>query len=206
MATQLKQVFPSITSVSSVFVATWDHVGYYNKNIDKKNTFQTIIAVGEVNGKPHSFVIFNYLDNGIQWTFGDASRGVHAQCGFNKGDGNTYASIQGSYSEDIISIDKTSNIGVAGRFIYQIDGEVIAEPGQDATDHPLFRSDIEKRILTNEKMHVYDAIYNANRSFIKDITTHNGLITFMNNPNVIDENKDALGGRVCAVGPYDAGI
>jgi hypothetical protein len=76
----------------------WDHVGYYNTQADKLNTFQLIITDGTdpVVGVGNN-VCFCYDD--MQWTTGSASGGVGgfggtpATVGVNKGDGVNFAQI-----------------------------------------------------------------------------------------------------------------
>eukprot|EP01084_Bolivina_argentea_P080737 146222_1 len=202
---QITEVFPSLKGVFNanvLFIGTWDHVGYYNQKTDKKNTFQAVI----VSDGQRSFVIFNYLtDNGIQWTFGEASIDKHAQAGFNKGDGVTYASIPGSYSEDIINIGNASNIDIPGRFIYKIDElEIKTVETPVSSDNPLHQPNTPQRIVCDERFKVYDVIYNANGQLIDDIAT-NGLISFVNNPQKLEKMKKKRGGKVCAVGPFKTG-
>ena len=86
------------------------------------NTFQALLITDGI----HSFVVFNYLDNGISWTRGDASQ-VDAQVGFNFG-GN----ILGSYvflisqTEAIANIEEETNIGSPGQYVYRVDNGVIS--------------------------------------------------------------------------------
>ena len=81
-----------------------------------------------------SFVIFNYAEGEIQWTTGDDSGGINglggteAQVGFNAGDGIHYASVPGSQTRDIINIDTTSNVGIAGVWIFRVDMEEMVTP------------------------------------------------------------------------------
>ena len=81
-----------------------------------------------------SFVIFNYADGEIQWTTGDDSGGrnglggTEAQVGFNAGDGIRYASVPGSQTPDIINIDTTSNVAIAGVWIFRVDMEEMVQP------------------------------------------------------------------------------
>ena len=83
-----------------------------------------------------SFVIFHYADGEIQWTTGDASGGsdglggTEAQVGFNAGDGVRYASVPGSQTPDIINIDLTSNIGIAGVWAFRVDLDEMIQPPQ----------------------------------------------------------------------------
>lgn len=82
-----------------------------------------------------SFVIFHYADDGIQWTTGDASGGSNgfggtpAQVGFNAGDGVRYSSVPGSRTADIVNIETTSNVDVAGVWVFRVDAEDIATGG-----------------------------------------------------------------------------
>ena len=71
------------------------------------------------------------MDNGIQWTTGDASGGsngfggTEAQVGFNAGDNTNYFAVPGSRTSNIVNIETTSNIGIAGMWVFQVnDGEV----------------------------------------------------------------------------------
>ena len=73
----------------------------------------------------NSFVIFLYGE--IQWTTGDSSGGsgglggTQAQVGFNAGDGVRFASVPGSQTADIININTTTNVGIPGVWIFQVD-------------------------------------------------------------------------------------
>ena len=75
-----------------------------------------------------SFVIFLYADGGIQWTTGDASGGADglggtpALAGVNAGDGDRQFNVSESLTDDIINISTTSNIGVPGVWIFQVNG------------------------------------------------------------------------------------
>ena len=83
----------------------------------------------------NSFVIFFYADDGIQWTTGDASGGSNgfggtpAQVGFNAGDGIRYSSVPGSRTADIVNIETTSNVDMAGVWVFRVDAEDIATGG-----------------------------------------------------------------------------
>lgn len=80
---------------SSHIIVSWMNVGYYNKETDKKNTFQVILTNGNdpilPNGKN---VSFRYKQ--MEWTTGNASQGtngfggVPATVGANKGDNVSY--------------------------------------------------------------------------------------------------------------------
>jgi len=71
--------------------------------------------------------MFLYADGRIQWTTGDNSGGddglggTEALAGINAGDGENFEAIPGSQTSSIINIDKTSNIGVPGVWIFKVD-------------------------------------------------------------------------------------
>jgi len=81
-----------VKSEANRLTVTWDHVGYYNGQTDKLNTFQLILTDGTdpLIGIGNN-VCFCYDD--MQWTTGSASGGsggfggVPATVGANKGDG-----------------------------------------------------------------------------------------------------------------------
>lgn len=61
------------------------------------------------------------------------------QVGFNAGDGEKFYALEGSQAPDVINIDKRSNIGVPGRFIFRTDGAEVTQPqcesfGKNAID------------------------------------------------------------------------
>ena len=71
-----------------------------------------------------------YADGGIQWTTGDAIGGVGgfggtpAQAGFDSGNGVDFTVINGSFSDNIVNIDKISNVNVPGKFAFQVNGRI----------------------------------------------------------------------------------
>ena len=62
----------------------------------------------------------------MQWTTGDLSGGVRglggdeAVAGINTGDGIISVTIPGSHTPDIINIDRKSNIGRPGVWMFQV--------------------------------------------------------------------------------------
>ena len=88
------------------------------------NTYQCVLATSATK----SFVILLYADGGIQWTTGDASGGVgglggtEALAGINVGDGINSITIPGSLTPSIINISKTSNVGIPGVWMFEVDG------------------------------------------------------------------------------------
>ena len=89
-----------------------------------------------ITDQVRSFVIFHYADGQIRWTTGDASGGsnglggTEAQVGFNAGDGIRFASVPGSQTPDIINIDTTSNVGIAGVWVFRVDVDEMVQPPQ----------------------------------------------------------------------------
>jgi len=71
-------------------------------------------------------VIFLYADGRIQWTTGSRSGGfrglggTEALAGINAGDGVTAVTIPGSQTSRIINIEKTSNVGTPGVWMFQL--------------------------------------------------------------------------------------
>eukprot|EP00731_Ephydatia_muelleri_P016469 Em0009g893a len=97
-------------SLQWLFIATWDHVGYYSYGTDKTNTFQAVLATDNVR----SYAIFQYADGLIQWP----SSG--AQVGFNAGNNVNYVNIPGSRTPYILNIAGNSNVGISGQWIFLI--------------------------------------------------------------------------------------
>jgi len=62
----------------------------------------------------------------MQWTTGDLSGGVRglggdeAVAGLNAGDGVNSVTIPGSHTPDIVNIDRKSNIGRPGVWMFQV--------------------------------------------------------------------------------------
>ena len=82
-----------------------------------------------------SYAIFNYLDNGIQWSSADSTGGVNGlgasrvQVGFNGGDGVHFFSRPETQSDSILLLDDNSNVCVPGKYVFRIDGETV-QPGR----------------------------------------------------------------------------
>ena len=95
------------------------------------NTFQVVVTT---NGS-QSYAIFNYLDNGIQWSSADNTGGANgigpfgAQVGFNLGDGVYYFERPERRTDSILELDDNSNVCVPGKYVFRIDGETV-QPGR----------------------------------------------------------------------------
>ena len=133
-------------SPTSLFVATWDGVGYFDNNTDlvgmryicwnirfiilthniflQTNTFQCVLATDGNN----SFVIFVYDD--IQWATADSRTSndtTPTQIGFNAGDGMRFTTVSGSQTDAVLNLNSTSNVNVRGLWIYKVDGDNIGK-------------------------------------------------------------------------------
>ncbi|KAG8549130.1 hypothetical protein GDO81_022547 [Engystomops pustulosus] len=105
------------------FIATWDKVAYYGSASKKTNTFQAVLTT---DGYRY-IAILNYGD--IQWTTGTASDGdpetglggTPAQAGFNSGDDTHYFNIPGSRTNQVLNIQRTSNVNYRGRWVFEVD-------------------------------------------------------------------------------------
>lgn len=74
------------------------------------NTFQCVIATSATS----SFVMFLYADGQIQLENG-------ALAGINAGDGVNSVTIPGSMTPSVINITQTSNVGIPGVWMFQVD-------------------------------------------------------------------------------------
>ena len=136
ISTIVNQAFGGAFTATSAFVATWDHVGYFSSHIDKLNTFQVVLTTDGVQ----SFVIFHYLDNGMQWEAGDADGGVggfipiggtgtSATAGFDAGDNVNFSTIPGSLMPGISTLlHNGSNVSVPGQWVFQVNTNVVSSP------------------------------------------------------------------------------
>ncbi|KAM7305145.1 nidogen-1 isoform X2 [Ixodes scapularis] len=112
----------------SLFVATWDAVGYYERKIDKVNTFQLVIGFDERD----AYALLLYPEGGIQWIQADGKvpslPDAKAQAGFMSGDKTRYTLLRGSGTDHVVNLDKMGNTGVPGQWLFRISGQDGAEP------------------------------------------------------------------------------
>ena len=93
------------------------------------NTFQCVLATNEFE----SFVFFLYNDVGIHWTTGDDSGGTNglggdkAIAGISVGDGDNYTVIPEFGSACVLDIDKTSNVGTPGVWMFKVGTSTYSE-------------------------------------------------------------------------------
>ncbi|RNA20488.1 sushi domain-containing 2-like [Brachionus plicatilis] len=115
---EINAAFPGINfSCKWALHETWIDVPEYEPPVgtDFRNTFQAVIATDF----QYSFTIFNYEI--LTWSKGNA------QAGFNSGDGVNYVILPGSFTNDIVNIAQNSNVGIAGKWIYRIEGSEIID-------------------------------------------------------------------------------
>ncbi|XP_064121495.1 nidogen-like isoform X2 [Macrobrachium nipponense] len=102
-----------------IFIVTWDGVGAFSQRADRLNTYQLILAT---DGK-ESYAIFKYADGGIQWLQSDGKdpnmADARGQAGLISGDGR-HLTLKGSGTDQVRSLDKWSNTGVPGLWVYRI--------------------------------------------------------------------------------------
>ncbi|XP_050738868.1 nidogen-like isoform X2 [Eriocheir sinensis] len=102
-----------------VFIVTWDGVGPYNQRTDRINTYQLIL----VTDGQESYALFHYADGGIQWLKGDGKNpslaDARGQAGLVSGDGR-YFLLKGSGTDQVRSLDKWSNCGNPGVWMFRI--------------------------------------------------------------------------------------
>ncbi|KAL3871735.1 hypothetical protein ACJMK2_039718 [Sinanodonta woodiana] len=117
-----------------LFIATWYQVGFYGAageaGKSKRNTFQCVL----VTDGQFSFAFFNYYK--LVWTSGANSQGAHgnastglggdaAVVGFNSGIAGKYYIVDGSGTGDILNLATTSNVGIPGKYAFELDGDTV---------------------------------------------------------------------------------
>ena len=53
-----------------------------------------------------------------------------AQVGFSAGDGMRYFTVNGSGTDNVLSLNSTSNVGLPGVWIFQVDGDQVLSAGK----------------------------------------------------------------------------
>ena len=101
-----------------LIVVTWYRVGAFSYGINPLNTFQLVLAT---DGR-RSFCFYLYAE--LRWTYGSASNGVHAQAGFDAGDGTTFAVLPGSFTAGVVGLVNSSNIGQPGVWAFRVDSAI----------------------------------------------------------------------------------
>ena len=71
------RAFLGIPALQNALIATWYKVGYYDRRVDKLNTFQVVLTWYGTE----SYVCYFYEQ--LQWTMGGSSGGIHAVAGLS---------------------------------------------------------------------------------------------------------------------------
>ncbi|XP_072769863.1 alpha-tectorin isoform X1 [Nerophis lumbriciformis] len=115
-------------AASWAFVATWHRVTFYGgSQTTPVNTFQTVL----ISDGAMSFAMFNYQE--ITWSTGTASGGdpltglggTTAQSGFNGGEIGHFFNLPGSRSNEVVTIEQTTNVNIPGRWSFRVDSELV---------------------------------------------------------------------------------
>jgi hypothetical protein len=114
---------------------TWNNVGVYPASDNGlRNSFQAVIIDRSADNNAGDFDVEFRYDN-LTWTSGSASGGdgevggsIHAQAGYDAGNDSDFYALPGSFSEDVLALQNTSNTGEDGVWRFAIrDG---ALPGE----------------------------------------------------------------------------
>lgn len=132
---------------TSLFIVTWDHVGFYKENDTLLNTFQIVIA----SDGQDSFICFHYLDDGINWITSSGKDSPFypdppAQAGFDSGEDRKYYRLRPSGTKQAKELATLSNINVPGAWIYKIgrtNGGNIISPDLNTGDVTIFDPKME---------------------------------------------------------------
>ncbi|XP_060577111.1 nidogen-2-like [Ruditapes philippinarum] len=132
-----------------LFIATWDGVGAFKGDPKSVNTFQIVIASDELN----SFVIMNYLEDGIQWIksagkYASIRSDPPAQAGFDSGIENLAFALPKSGTTDVQSLAVKSNVNIPGVWMYHIgsaEGGNIREPDINTGDEIIFEPELDRQ-------------------------------------------------------------
>lgn len=127
------------------FGATWDGVGYYSHGTDKMNKFQVLLVNRYDTGTGNFDIYFNY--DQIQWETGGASGGSgglggsSARAGYSSGVSANSSEIFGSAINGAFldtnlttGLIHTSNMGVPGRYLFQVRNGAVTPPGPSVPD------------------------------------------------------------------------
>lgn len=128
-------------------VVTWYNVGYFPSSNDKRMSFQLILTNALDCGSGDFDVEFRYET--CEWTAGSASGGsgglcpdgnddgcVSAQAGFDAGNEMDYVALPGSFSDDILDVCTTSNVGAPGIWRFSVRSGGVVCPSDMPCDIP----------------------------------------------------------------------
>jgi outer membrane protein OmpA-like peptidoglycan-associated protein len=100
------RIYWHIDADNSRFIATWNQIGYYDRNIDLANTFQLILTDRPDRAEGDIDVEFRYAR--CEWHTADpagaAADPPPAQVGFDAGDDINFHSIPESMTDDVLDV------------------------------------------------------------------------------------------------------
>lgn len=109
-------------------VVTWYNVGYYSQQNDKRMSFQLILTNALDCGSGDFDVEFRYET--CEWTAGSASGGSNglcssdtctsAQAGFDAGNEEDFVVLPNSFTDEILQVCDTSNVGLPGIWRFSV--------------------------------------------------------------------------------------
>ncbi|MGH7444273.1 MAG: nidogen-like domain-containing protein, partial [Longimicrobiales bacterium] len=114
------------------FGVNWLGVGYYSTHTDKVNSFQLVMIDRSDIGAGDFDFEFNYGD--IAWETGDASGGsggfggAPARAGYSNGVDTNFEIAGSAVSGGLLDLETRSNIGVDGRYLFQVRNGVVTNP------------------------------------------------------------------------------
>ncbi|MPC34543.1 Nidogen-1 [Portunus trituberculatus] len=129
---EIQQHFRSAADFTptGAFIVTWDKVGPYNQRSDRVNTYQLVL----ITDGEETYALLHYEDSGIQWLMGDGKNpslpDARGQAGLMSGDGR-YFVLKGSGTDQVRSIDKWSNCGNPGVWMYRVGQLSLSENAQE---------------------------------------------------------------------------
>jgi len=129
----------------AAFGVTWDGVGYYFDHAEKLNKFQVILVERSDVVAGDFDIYFNY--DQIQWETGEASGGTDglggdsARAGYSNGmPANSYelpgSAVNGDFLDSnlVTGLIHNSNIGIDGRYLFEVRNGVIEPPPATVPD------------------------------------------------------------------------
>ncbi|CAF1100682.1 unnamed protein product [Rotaria sordida] len=121
----VRRFFPQqrLFEPTMVITGTWYRVGAYDRQTDRLNTFQIVLATDS----DRSFVFLLYHD--LQWAGPAYTTAPYAQAGFNAGDGIAFEMLPYSRTKDIVRLVNESNVNVPGLFVFRVDTDEIDAGG-----------------------------------------------------------------------------
>jgi hypothetical protein len=131
-------------SCASIDCTSWNGVGYYGLNVDKKNVIQFVIIDRSDRASGDFDFEFNYGQ--IQWETGDASGGVEglggycAAAGYSNGTSESYEFAGsrdcGAFLDNAATgLVNNSNVGLNGRYAFTVAGGEVS-PGPAVVPEP----------------------------------------------------------------------